>query len=89
VVVVALNDAGLGLIRVKQEDLGYERAGVDFLRSDLTLFARALGVHGVRATTAGEVRAAVRAALTRSESTLIDVRVSGSENRAVHRLIRG
>jgi acetolactate synthase-1/2/3 large subunit len=89
VVVVALNDAGLGLIRVKQEELGYERAGVDFLRSDLTLFARALGVHGVRATTAGEVGAAVRAALTRSESTLIDVRLSGSENRAVHRLIRG
>jgi acetolactate synthase-1/2/3 large subunit len=88
-IVVVLNDASLSLIRIKQEDFGYERAGVDFLRSDFTLFARALGVHGVHATTADEVRAAVRAALLESGSTLIDVRLSGSENRAVHRAIRG
>jgi acetolactate synthase-1/2/3 large subunit len=89
VIVVVLNDASLSLIRVKQQELGYERAGVDFLRSDFTAFAEALRVHGSRATTVDDVRAAVRAAFTRAGSTLVDVHVSGAENGQLHRLIRG
>jgi hypothetical protein len=43
----------------------------------------------VHAGTVDEVRAAVRAALERRGSTLVNVRLMGTEIRELHRLIRG
>jgi acetolactate synthase-1/2/3 large subunit len=89
VIVIVFNDSSLSLIRVKQEDLGYPRTGVDFRRCDLALFAEALGARGFRAESEAELRAAVREALAETTTTVIDVRLSGSEYREMHRLIRG
>ncbi len=89
VIVVVLNDASLSLIRVKQEDLGYARLGVDFLPVDFAQYGKALGVGGVRADTVPEVRAAIRDALAAPLSTVIDVRLSGAEYATMHRIIRG
>ena len=89
VIVVVLNDAGLSLIRIKQEDKGFERAGVDYLASDLALLARALGAAGWRASTRAELIEAIRAARAEPGSSVIDVTLTGSEYRELQRMIRG
>ena len=89
VIVVVLNDASLSLIRVKQEDLGYQREGVDYAPTDFALYGRAHGVHSVRAETEEQVDAAVGEALAAQGTTVIDVRLRGSEYGAMHRVIRG
>ena len=89
VIVVVLNDANLSLIRIKQEDLGLARAGVDFLRSDFALLAESFGARGFRAETADGLTAAMRAALAAPGSSVIDVATSGAEYAELVRRIRG
>ena len=87
-VVVVLNDSSLSLIRIKQEERGHRRAGVDFGAVDAAEFGRALGATGFTAGTAAEVRAATTEALAQSGPAVIDVRISGSEYAELHRVIR-
>jgi acetolactate synthase-1/2/3 large subunit len=89
VLVVVLNDACLSLVRVKQEELGHDRLGVDFTRSDLALVAEGLGACGVRVRSEPELRHAVREALHVPATTVIDVALTGDEYGALHRAIRG
>jgi len=89
VIVVVLNDASLSLIRIKQEDLGFRRLGVDFSRARLADFGCALGAVGARASDAGGLRSAVRDALARPESTVIEVELAGREYGALQHAIRG
>lgn len=64
VVVVALVDQALGLIALKQRQLGLPRAGVDIGATDFAAVARAMGGHGAtiedRETLAREAEAAFR-----------------------------
>lgn len=89
IVVVVLNDANLSLIRIKQEEAGLVRAGVDFLRSDFALLAEALGARGFRAETVGGLKTAIRDALAAAGSSVIDVATSGAEYAELVRRIRG
>lgn len=89
VIVVVLNDASLSLIRIKQEDRRFRRLGVDFSTAALADVGAALGAHGVSVAGVDELRTAVRAAFARPESTVIEVRLSGGEYRALQRAIRG
>jgi acetolactate synthase-1/2/3 large subunit len=89
IIVVVLNDASLSLIRVKQEDLGLGRAGLDYVRSDFAAFGRSLGVRGTQAGTCQELRSALREALKSDETTVIDVQLTGSEYVGLHKAIRG
>jgi acetolactate synthase-1/2/3 large subunit len=89
IIVVVLNDASLSLIRIKQEDLGLERAGVDFIRSDLALLGESLGVRGSRARTVGELGMAIRDAIAAPGSSVVDVATSGAEYAELARRIRG
>ncbi|HEY2317841.1 MAG TPA: thiamine pyrophosphate-dependent enzyme [Solirubrobacteraceae bacterium] len=87
--VMVLNDSSLSLIRVKQEERGYRRTGVDFRAVDAAGFGRSLGAVGFTARTAEELRTAIGAALTQSRPAVLDVRISGSEYGELQRVIRG
>jgi len=89
IVVIALNDASLSLIRIKQEDKRYRRAAVDFSRTGLADVGRALGTAGTTVDDADGVREAVRAALSASGPSVIEVLLSGDEYGALQQAIRG
>ncbi len=89
VIVVVLNDASLSLIRIKQEDLGFRRLAVDYSPARLADVGRALGAEGARASDIAGLRSAVRDALARPVSTVIEVELTGSEYGALQHAIRG
>lgn len=89
VIVVVLNDASLSLIRIKQEAKGLTPRGMNFGPVDFSLAAEAYGAHGEVAVTEEDLRGAVRRALARDGSTVIDVRMAGDEYPATLSAIRG
>jgi len=89
VIVVALNDSSLSLIRIKQEDLRFRRLGVDFSPARLADVGRALGAEGAQASDVDGLKSAMRDALARPGSTVIEVELTGGEYRAVQHAIRG
>jgi acetolactate synthase-1/2/3 large subunit len=89
IIVIALNDASLSLIRIKQEDKRYRRAAVDFSRAGLADLGEALGAAGTTVDDVAELRAAVGAALAADGPSVIEVLLSGSEYRALAHAIRG
>lgn len=78
VIVVALVDRALGLIALKQRQLGLARNGVDIGETNFAAVARAMGGHGVtiedRETLAREAEAAIR----RDGFTLLACRIDAS-----------
>jgi acetolactate synthase I/II/III large subunit len=88
-VVVVLNDASLSLIRIKQEDRGFERSAVDFSRLRLDLFARSLGAEAARVDDGAGLARAVAAGFERSLPTVVEAVLSGGEYGALQRAIRG
>jgi acetolactate synthase I/II/III large subunit len=89
VVVIVFNDSSLSLIRIKQEAKGFTRRPLNFGLTRFDLLAAALGAHGVVAHDVDELRAAAADAVRRDESTLIDVRMTGSEYGRTLEAIRG
>ncbi|HEV7257245.1 MAG TPA: thiamine pyrophosphate-binding protein [Bosea sp. (in: a-proteobacteria)] len=78
VIVVVLVDESLGLIALKQRQLGLKRAGVDIGATDLAAVAQAMGGHGAtiedRETLAREAEAAFR----RGGFTLLACRIDAA-----------
>ncbi|SDG49274.1 acetolactate synthase-1/2/3 large subunit [Bosea robiniae] len=78
VIVVALVDRALGLIALKQRQLGLVRAGVDIGETDFAAIARAMGGRGAtiddRETLAREAEAALR----RDRFTVLACRIDAS-----------
>ncbi len=78
VIVVTLVDRALGLIALKQRQLGLPRAGVDIGETDFAAIARAMGGHGAtiddRETLAREAEAAFR----RDGFTLLACRIDAA-----------
>jgi acetolactate synthase-1/2/3 large subunit len=89
IVVIALNDSSLSLIRIKQEDKRYRRAAVDFTQVGLAGLGRALGAAGTTVDDVAGLRKAVTAALEIDRPSVIEVLLSGSEYRALQHAIRG
>lgn len=79
VIVVALVDKALGLIALKQRQLGLSRAGVDIGETDFAAIARAMGGHGAtiddRETLGREAQAAFR---RRDGFTLLACRIDAA-----------
>jgi acetolactate synthase-1/2/3 large subunit len=74
IVVVLLNDGSLTLIKALQQRRYNERyIGVDLVNPDFSLFARAFGVHHDLATDAEGFERALRVALERDATTLLEV----------------
>jgi acetolactate synthase-1/2/3 large subunit len=47
-VVIILNDGGYGMIKWKQEDMGFENFGLDFTNPDFVKYAESYGAKGYR-----------------------------------------
>lgn len=78
VIIVVLVDAALGLIALKQRQMGLPRAGVDFAASDFAAVARAMGGHGVVVADRETLAREAAAAFARSGFSLIACRVDAA-----------
>jgi len=87
--VVVFNDATLSLIAIKQQARQMPRAGVDWPRPDFAAVARGFGLAGHNATSLGEYRFALNAALRAQGPSLIDVNVDPSGYLAQSIALRG
>jgi acetolactate synthase-1/2/3 large subunit len=82
VVVVVLVDRALGLIALKQRQLGLARAGVDIGETDFAAVARAMGGHGATIDDRETLMREAEAAFRRSGFTLLACRVDAARYEA-------
>ncbi len=78
VVIVTLVDESLGLIALKQRQMGLRRAGVDFGGTDFTAVARAMGGHGVTIDDRETLQREAAAAFSRKGFTLLACRIDAA-----------
>ncbi|MGX1785580.1 thiamine pyrophosphate-binding protein [Bosea sp. NPDC055332] len=79
VVIVVLVDASLGLIALKQRQLGLKRVGVDFGATDFAAIARAMGGHGATITDRAGLRHEAAAAFGREGFTVLACRIDAAD----------
>jgi len=70
-IVVVFVDESLALIELKQRNMGFANAGVDFGASDFPALARALGLHGVLADNREVLAGELSRAMASDKATLI------------------
>lgn len=75
VVIAVLADESLGLIALKQRQLGLKRAGVDFGASDFAAVAQALGGHGATISDRDSLKREAEVAFRRDGFTLLACRI--------------
>ncbi|HTM67884.1 MAG TPA: acetolactate synthase large subunit [Candidatus Binatia bacterium] len=78
--VVIINDSGFGMIKWKQQSMGFPNFGLEFGNPDFVKYAEAYGAHGSRASSAAEFGALLAKALAGKGVHLIEVPVDYSEN---------
>lgn len=79
VVIVTLVDESLGLIALKQRQMGLARAAVDFGGTDFAAVARALGGHGVTITDRDSLEREASAAFARGGFTILACRIDAAQ----------
>lgn len=79
-VLMILNDNGLGMIRMKQQRDGYHQFNVDFGNPDFAALAEAFGAHGHRISDPRTVGQTLRQALDTGGVHVIDVPIDYGEN---------
>lgn len=82
-VVVILRDNGYGMIKWKQENMGFGNFGLDFGNPDFVKYAEAYGAAGHRVQAADELRPMLAACLAAQGVHVIDVPVDYSENNQI------
>ena len=78
VVVVVLVDQSLGLIALKQKQMGLARAGVDFGASDFAAVAQAMGGHGVTISDAATLAREAKDAFARPGFSVLACRIDAA-----------
>jgi acetolactate synthase-1/2/3 large subunit len=78
VIVVVLVDEALGLIALKQKQMGLTRAGVDLGLSDFAAVARALGGHGATVSNGESLAREAAAAFARPGFSLLACRIDAA-----------
>jgi acetolactate synthase-1/2/3 large subunit len=79
-VVVVLRDDGYGMIKWKQENMGFNNFGLDFSNPDFIRYAQTHGASGKRVTAIGQFAAMAEEAFETGGLHLIEVPVDYSEN---------
>lgn len=82
-VVLVLRDDGYGMIRWKQEELGFPDYGLDFGNPDLVRYAEAYGARGHRVEAADALAPLLAECLARPGVDLIDVPVTYEDDHRV------
>jgi acetolactate synthase-1/2/3 large subunit len=80
VIVVVLVDQALGLIALKQRQLGLARAGVDIGETEFAAVARAMGGHGAMIDDCDTLAHEAEAAFRRSGFTVLACRIDASSD---------
>ncbi len=79
-IVIIINDSGYGMIKWKQEGMGFEDFGLDFRNPDFVRYAACYGADGHRVTAASDLGGILRKCLRAPAVHVIDVPVDYSEN---------
>ncbi len=81
--VLIVNDKALGMIRWKQEDMGFENYGLDLSNPDFVKYAESYGAKGTRIESAEEFEDKLRSCVSGKGVHLIEVPIDYSENEKV------
>ena len=82
-VVIILNDNAYGMIKWKQEDMGFENFGLDYNNPDFVKYAESYGAIGHRPTSDAEFIEVLNTALNSEGVHLIDLAVDYSLNHPI------
>ena len=82
-VVLILNDNGYGMIKWKQQNMGFDNFGLDFGNPDFVKYAAAYGATGRRAGGAEDLQSLIEQAFAAGGVHLIDVPIDYRENQRV------
>ncbi len=89
IVVIVFDDGALSLIRIKQEQKGYEGPSMRYQGPDLAALARSFGLEAFVAADEHALRSALLSALAAPGPTLIDARIDASGYRRTLEIVRG
>jgi len=79
-VVLVLTDGGYGMIKWKQDHMGFESFGLDFHNPDFVAYANAYGAEGHRLDRCGQLSGLIRSVVDKGGVHLVDVPVDYSAN---------
>lgn len=82
-VVLILNDSGYGMIKWKQQDMGFENFGLEFKNPDFVKLAESFGAVGHRVASAEELKLTIEKALNSKGVHVIDCPIDYSENEKI------
>ncbi len=82
-VVIILNDSAYGMIKWKQEGMGFNNFGLDYNNPDFVKYAESYGATGHRPTSHADFKAILAKALDTKGVHLIDLAVDYSLNHAI------
>ena len=80
IVVLILNDSGYGMIKWKQEAMGFENFGLEFGNPDFVKYAESYGAKGYRAESVDHLRELLTHALDNPDVHVIETAIDYSEN---------
>jgi acetolactate synthase-1/2/3 large subunit len=82
-VVIILNDSAYGMIKWKQEGMGFNNFGLDFKNPDFVKYAESFGAHGYRPESHDEFETMLDTALNAKGVHLIDLPIDYSLNHSI------
>jgi len=82
-VVIVLNDNAFGMIKWKQEGMGFDNFGLDYNNPDFVKYAESYGAHGHRITSCEDFTETLDKCLNTDGVHLIDCPVDYSLNHAI------
>ena len=78
-----LNDGAYGMIKWKQEDMGFRNFGLDYKNPDFVKYAESYGAHGYRAESDGHFQEILAQSLSNPGVHVIDLPVDYSLNHPI------
>lgn len=82
-VVIILNDSAYGMIKWKQEGVGFDNFGLDFNNPDFVKFAESFGANGYRAESDDHFKSILDTALNSKGVHIIDLPIDYSKNHSI------
>ena len=82
-IVIILNDEAYGMIKWKQEDMGFEDYGLDYKNPNFIMYAESYGAHGYRPKNDNEFREILQYCLENDGVHVIDLPVDYSLNHPI------
>ncbi|RBP51192.1 acetolactate synthase large subunit [Arenicella xantha] len=82
-VVIILNDSAYGMIKWKQEGVGFDNFGLDFKNPDFVMYAKSFGAHGYRIESDEHFQSVLDTALNSEGVHIIDLPIDYSLNHSI------